>query len=690
MKMSIRVSLLIGILVLFVSLSTGITALLISSNIVQRSAENSLSTQAALGAGWISSMVSDTLRILEELATRQRVQAMDYETQRAALLGDIDRLGYMDLGIVVPDGTATNIKEPTVSHLADRDYVQKAFAGQATVSDVIISRVVNTPVAMFSVPIRQDGRVVGVLIGRRNGIQLMDMIKAANLGFGQQGYAYMINLSGVFVAHANNDYVLNQFNPIEEANKDTSLKSLARAVSEMISKKKGLTEYQYKGQKIIAAYTPVEGFPWILVTTAAEAEMNAEVQYLRTFIIVSVIIFIALGLGIAIIIAHSVSRPILKMLPTLKKIAAGDLTEQFTVNSKDEIGELAHEFNLTIENIKKLASVIQDRAMSLSGIGNELAVNMSETASAIVQINANIESIKVRALNQSASVTETNATMKQITVNIDTLNEQVEHQSESVAQSSAAVEEMLASINSVIQTLIQNGKDMKGLANASEAGRTGLQEVAGDIQQIARQSEGLLEINAVMQNIASQTNLLSMNAAIEAAHAGEAGKGFAVVADEIRKLAENSGEQSKTISTVLKQIKESIEKITTSTEKVLHEFESINSGVKMVSSQAENIRIAMEEEGKGSKQILDAIANLNDITQTVKNSSEEMLEGSKEVISESNNLEHVTREITNGMEEMAAGAGQVNIAVTRVNEISIKNKEDINTLVKEVSRFKLV
>jgi methyl-accepting chemotaxis protein len=615
---------------------------------------------------------------------------MDYAIQRETLISDVDRLGYMDFGIVVPDGTSTNIKEPTVSQLGDRDYVRKALGGQATVSDVIISRVANASVIMFAVPIKRDGHVVGALTGRRNGIQLMDMIKAAKLGFGQKGYAYMINLSGVFVAHSNNDYVFNQFNPIEEVKKDASLSGLAQAVSEIIAKKKGITKYQYQGREMTAAYTPVEGFPWILVTTTEEAELNAEVKTLRTIIIASVIIFIALGLGVAVIIAHSVSRPIRNMLPTLEKIAGGDLTEQFTVNSKDEIGELAQHFNLTIENIKKLASVIKDRAMSLSGIGNELAVNMSETAAAINQINASIESIKGRALNQSASVTETNTTMKQITVNIDTLNEQVEHQSESVAQSSAAVEEMLASINSVIQTLIQNSKDMKDLAKASEAGRTGLQEVAGDIQEIERQSEGLLEINAVMENIASQTNLLSMNAAIEAAHAGEAGKGFAVVADEIRKLAENSSEQSKTISVVLKKIKESIDKITGSTEKVLNNFEAINSGVQMDSSQAENIRTAMEEEGNGGKQILDAISNLNAITQTVTHSSVEMREGSKEVISESNNLEQMTREITNGMEEMSAGAGQVNVAVVRVNEISAKNKDDINTLVKEVSRFKLI
>jgi methyl-accepting chemotaxis protein len=180
-----------------------------------------------------------------------------------------------------------------------------------------------------------------------------------------------------------------------------------------------------------------------------------------------------------------------------------------------------------------------------------------------------------------------------------------------------------------------------------------------------------------------------MNAAIEAAHAGEAGKGFAVVADEIRKLAESSGEQSKTISTVLKKIKDSIDKITKSTGSVLDKFAAIDGGVKTVSEQEENIRNAMEEQSAGSRQILEAIGRLNEATHLVKGSSAEMLEGSRQVIAESRNLELATQEITSGMNEMATGADQINVAVTRINAISGENKENIDVLVREVSKFKV-
>jgi methyl-accepting chemotaxis protein len=314
---------------------------------------------------------------------------------------------------------------------------------------------------------------------------------------------------------------------------------------------------------------------------------------------------------------------------------------------------------------------------------------MAETAAAVNQITSNIQSIKGRIMNQSASVTETHATMEQVVTNINKLNSHVENQSRNVSQASSAIEEMVASIDSVTSTLINNSANVSTLKEASEVGHGGLQEVAMDIQEIARESEGLLEINAVMENIASQTNLLSMNAAIEAAHAGEAGKGFAVVADEIRKLAESSSEQSKTIGNVLKKIKASIDKITQSTENVLAKFDAIDSGVKTVADQEANIRGAMEEQGKGSKQVLQSASSLNGITQQVKSGSEEMLEGSKEVIRESESLAKVTHEITGGMNEMVNGAEQINIAVHHVNEISTKNREGIETLLHEVSRFKV-
>ena len=441
------------------------------------------------------------------------------------------------------------------------------------------------------------------------------------------------------------------------------------------------------------ANIPIGASPttWSVMLGTTEDYILRDVNSLKTFVIILASIALVIAVVIIYFVLGTTTAPIVRVADTLRDISEGegDLTKTIAVSSNDEVGDLGKYFNKTLDKIKALVLVIKKQAVTLSDIGNDLSSNMTETAAAINEITANIQNIKTRVISQSASVTETNATMEQVITNINKLNGHVENQSRNVSQASSAIEEMVANISSVTNTLMSNATNVKTLQEASEVGRGGLQEVAADIQEISRESEGLLEINAVMENIASQTNLLSMNAAIEAAHAGEAGKGFAVVADEIRKLAESSSEQSKTIGDVLKKIKESIDKITKSTENVLNKFEAIDYNIKTVAQQEESVRNAMEEQGEGSKQVLHSAGSLSEITQQVKSGTYEMLEGSKEVIHESQNLEKVTQEITSGMNEMASGAEQINVAVNHVNEISNKNREGVDVLMREVSQFKI-
>jgi methyl-accepting chemotaxis protein len=403
------------------------------------------------------------------------------------------------------------------------------------------------------------------------------------------------------------------------------------------------------------------------------------------------LLFVLAGLALFLLFLRKIFNRLTQVTRVLKEIAQGegDLTTRIDTGNMDEIGIMADYVNQTLEKIRHTVATIKEQTHKLFDIGSELVENMIQTAAVIQEITRDIQDVKNQAINQSASVTETAATMEQVTRNIDRLSTGVEMQIDSVSQSSSAIEEMLANIRSVTQTLVKNAENVDHLTFSSEEGRTSLRTVSADIQEIAQDSEGLLQVNGVMQTIASQTNLLAMNAAIEAAHAGEAGKGFAVVADEIRKLAESSGDQSKIISGVLKKIKESIDKISKFTNTVMEKFESIDNSIQIVSGQEASIRAAMEEQGQGSKQILEAIARLNELTRNVKGSSAEMMEGGKQIIKESKNLELVTQEISGKTNNMAAETGQIEAAVARVNQISSQNKEYINILALAVSKFKV-
>jgi methyl-accepting chemotaxis protein len=573
-------------------------------------------------------------------------------------------------------------------------YLVPMRTGKETAIEPYFYRIngIDTLITSLAVPIKKNNQPIGVagIDIALSGIQsVVDEIKPY-----EDSIAMVFSNSGLVAGHYDPSQLGKLIVNTEKDLAGSHLPGFMAAIKSgsPYSFSNNINSGELKGRYVIISVPLSIGktsTPWALAIGVPERVIMAPIlMMLRFSVIISAAIIFAIAVA-AFLIARSISKPLQSMMKVFTSVGEGNLTRQLNIRRKDEIGDMAGVFNDTVTNVKNLVLTIKNQSVALFDIGNELAGNMTETAAAINEITANIQSIKGRVINQSASVTETNATMEQITSNIDKLNGHVERQSSSVAKSSSAIEEMLANIQSVTQTLTKNAGNVKELINASEVGRAGLQEVAADIQEIARESEGLSEINAVMQHIASQTNLLSLNAAIEAAHAGNAGRGFAVVADEIRKLAENSGKQSKTISMVLKKIKDSIDKITRATGSVLNKFESIDTGVRTVSDQTENILNAMEEQSSGSKQILEAVEQLNEATQLVKSGAEEMLEGSRQVIQESRNLELVTQEITNGMNEMASGADQINVAVTRVNTISGENKESIDVLVSEVEKFKV-
>jgi methyl-accepting chemotaxis protein len=691
MTIAKRIVILISLVVLIVSLSLGILSVTIATAVVKRDAEASMLSLAETTAALVGESIRSRLNTLQELANRRDVCSMDFETQKAALINEIERTGADDFAIVYPNGNAPHLKGGQSPNLSAREYVQRGLKGEQSVSDIIVGGAVTVPypIINYVVPIKENGVVAGGLLARNNATIFSNIVK--DIAARNRGSVYLINNAGVIIAHEDTELVMNSFSAVEVAKTNPRYATRAEAVRIVLSKRQGSMDHDIEGRKMFIGFSPVPGFDMILVATVEEQAVLHELDAMRNLIVVFVCFFMALGIVAALLISRAIVRPILGLSQSLKDISEGegDLTRTITVNAKNEIGDLAHYFNLTLEKIRNMVIMIKQQAAGLLDIGGALASNMAETAAAINHITANIQNIKGQTLSQSGNVTRTNAITERIAVNIGRLSDHIKTQTTKVSQSSLAIEEMLANIRSVTETLVQNAGNVQELTEASEVGRTGLRDVAADIQEISSESEGLLEINAVMKNIASQTNLLSMNAAIEAAHAGEAGKGFAVVADEIRKLAESSGEQSKTIGTVLKKIKASIDKIALSTNNVLEKFEAIDGGVKIVSDQEVNIRMAMEEQGSGSKQILEAISLLNDITQQVKGEFEEMLQGSSDVIEESKNLALAAHEITSGMNEMSVGAEQINIAVTRVNELSGKNRSGIDVLVQEVSRFKV-
>jgi methyl-accepting chemotaxis protein len=685
MSISRKITLFVGLLIFAISIGTGITAVTIATNIVRDTAEKTLITEAELGSKLVEQSISTQLSLLQEFAHGLSGDLSKTVPHNENLRPDIERLGYMDIGFVTPDGIASYALEGTTADLGSRDYIKKALAGKPACSDVIISKVIGKPVVMFAIPVMKDGFVVGALIARENGNTLSNITNT--IGFGESGYAYLVNKKGVVISHRDENLVMEQFSPIAEAKKNSDYLQLARVFESMIRGEKGIGEYRMDGHDIMTGFVPVRGMDCMLAATINKEELMSGVYLLRRLFIVGTLLFSAFGIVIALILGRSISKPLRSMIPVLETVAKGDLTKRLHADTKDELGIMTAQFNKSIDGLSSMVLTTKQSSEKLNKMSDQLFLNMTETATSMNQIVANISNVKQHAVDQAASAIETQTTIEEIKNHTENLNTLIESQSSAVSASSSAIEEMTANTKSVADILGKNKLSVEELLHASETGRETVDEVTAILAKIQSDSEGLLEASEIIQNIASQTNLLSMNAAIEAAHAGDTGKGFSVVADEIRKLAENSSVQGKSISDVLGAIKEQIKTVTELSRKSQTHFARILELMLQVRNQESVIKTAMDEQSIGSAQVLDAIQQINDITEQVKDGSTKMLDSSADVLEKMRRLSDMSTEMTNGMDEMAGGVEQINASVQSVNDIARETRDNVAHLSEEVEEF---
>lgn len=372
------------------------------------------------------------------------------------------------------------------------------------------------------------------------------------------------------------------------------------------------------------------------------------------------------------------------------KVAEKDYTgNKIPITSRDAFGLLSDGLNAFSADTKQLIQEIQNSSSTSSIVADQLAGNAEDLSSRIMKVTDHISSVKTEMINQSAGVEETKATIDSITKSIDSLNGNINTQAASVTQASAAIEEMVANIKSVTSILEKNAVMVSSLNQESSSGQHKVEAAVSTSLQIFEESEGMQEASAVIQHIAEQTNMLAMNAAIEAAHAGEAGKGFAVVADEIRKLAEESNEQSKDISIRLKELGESIAEVTKNTQEVQEQFSRIFDLTQKVKNQEEVIMNAMLEQDEGSAQVLEAMKSINDITVAVRDGSEQMLEGNKEVAIEMEKLAAVTNHINDASTKMGEDTIHMTNTLDSLTSAVEKNSESISGLSLLTKKFKV-
>lgn len=415
---------------------------------------------------------------------------------------------------------------------------------------------------------------------------------------------------------------------------------------------------------------------------------------LNTTVTICVVFAIIAAFGTAFV-TRKVVRPLKTIQDSISENAAqiaqgkANLKQRISINSKNEIGDVAESFNVYSEKLQDIIRNMKQTKTSLTEAGDKLNDSTGEAMAAITQITSSIQNMTEDLGEQTASVSQTSQSVNKILRRVASLEELVASQAQAVQGASRAVEQMIGNIGEVNQSVDKMAVSFGKLESDAENGAKTQSELQEKISEIENQSKLLSEANAVIASIAEQTNLLAMNAAIEAAHAGEAGKGFAVVADEIRKLSETSSTQSKTIGDQLNRIQNTIGTVVEATQRGVQGYSQLANEIHETDALVRQIKAAMSEQQEGSVLITDSLHGMNDSTHEVQSASKEMSGESKAIMDEITLLERDTAEMKQGMNEMSASAAKINSAGQSLSEISKLMEDSIGKMGVQVDQFEV-
>ena len=404
---------------------------------------------------------------------------------------------------------------------------------------------------------------------------------------------------------------------------------------------------------------------------------------------ISLIIILVL-LMLLYFISHKISNPIRRTSDMIKDISEGegDLTLRVDVNSKDEIGDLSDNFNIFTEKLREIVLRIKNSTLIVNDNKNEIVTNTEETASAAIQISGNVSSINQRIEILNNEIQSASSGMEEISATVTSLNNSTISQASAVEQASASIEEMIAQLRSIADIVSQKKLVTETLTDSINASTEIVSQATRSNEEIVHLADEISNMSKMISSIAGQTNLLSMNAAIEAAHAGESGKGFAVVAEEIRKLAETSQSSSSNIARSISDILSKVEVAYSASQKSENTFSHLKSEFQSIVSALEEIMGAIQELTLGGEQIVQANTQLTDISLSVKQGAEEMRKTIQTMTQSITGIANISTEVTAGILEIDGGSSEIATAMNKMLDISRNLSQAAIDLQEETDKFK--
>ena len=676
-------------------------------------------------ASSISSFFADAINATSYLAAVQGRLQPSWSEEGSELFADITRMNetLFEVSLVDADGSYYVTKNPgnpwqggrmTVDNsdpnaqpilMTSQDYFKALVTDnvrgefRVIVSEPIIAFGLNLKYLVTSAPIISNGRSEGIVFAGQTADELAKLYSGIGdeiaSKFGLNAQLFLVTEGGQIISQLKYSSEARTYTDVFAGlNELVMLDALPSDYVSAIRAASGASDVvsaQMDGKMQFLVAAKIEGTPFSVCIAVLRSDMLATTRAMRNvagilFFVMTIVTIFAMRL-----VAHSMRASLAKMDGAMQELAqgGGDLTVRLEERGEDEIAAISRSFNKFIAKLNSMIGNVSESSKKMERIGQMLSSSVSEISQEVATINKDIDELNFSVEEQSASVAQTSSTVTQIARNIESLMSQIESQSTSVTQSSAAVQELVSNIGAISQSLSKTAESFDDLKDNAGSGKGSIGAVQELVGKLITQSDSLLEANSVIDNIASQTNLLAMNAAIEAAHAGEAGKGFSVVAEEIRKLAEDSASQSKTIAAGLKATIAAIRNIAEATAAADGAFDTVAGKINAVSALVNEVSLCLNEQSAGSHQVLEALQDIESITAQIRGGSVEMNAGTETILKEISRLISVSRAVQNHSVSIAKAAETINVSLEKIVQTNASNSDAIGVLVDMTGKFVL-